>query len=158
MAQAARLVNQVSKTGSYPIEFLEPSIHSLFVFDPEGRLLLQRSIVTHGCFIRSDDPKQQVVEVLRRFDLAGDIRPLTRCIRCNGTLLVVDKAHVYHRLEPKTQRYYEDFRMCGNCRQVYWKGSHWESMRQQIEAICPDAYLDARAPLESAVRTQAGPR
>lgn len=36
VAQAARLVDQVSKTGSYPIEFLEPSIHSLFVFDPEN--------------------------------------------------------------------------------------------------------------------------
>jgi high frequency lysogenization protein len=33
VAQAARLVDQVSKTGSYPIEFLEPSIHSLFEFD-----------------------------------------------------------------------------------------------------------------------------
>lgn len=34
VAQAARLVDQVSKTGSYPVEFLEPSIHSLFEFDP----------------------------------------------------------------------------------------------------------------------------
>ena len=33
VAQVARLVDQVSKTGSYPIEFLEPSIHSLFEFD-----------------------------------------------------------------------------------------------------------------------------
>lgn len=33
VAQAARLVDQVSKTGSYPIEFLEHSIHSLFTFD-----------------------------------------------------------------------------------------------------------------------------
>ena len=97
------------------------------------RLLLQRSIVTHGYFIRSDDPKQQVVEVLRRFDLGGDIRPLTRCIRCNGKLSVVDKDRVYHRLEPKTQRYYEEFRICDNCRQVYWKGSHFRKMNRLID-------------------------
>lgn len=36
VAQAARMVDQISKTGSYPIEFLEPSIHSLFEFDPDG--------------------------------------------------------------------------------------------------------------------------
>lgn len=36
VAQAARLVDQVSKTGSYPLEFLEPSIHSLFVFEPDS--------------------------------------------------------------------------------------------------------------------------
>ena len=34
VAQAARLVDQVSRTGSYPVEFLEPSIHSLFEFEP----------------------------------------------------------------------------------------------------------------------------
>jgi high frequency lysogenization protein len=36
VAQAARLVDQISKTGSYPMEFLAPSIHSLFEFDPES--------------------------------------------------------------------------------------------------------------------------
>jgi high frequency lysogenization protein len=36
VAQAARLVDQISKTGSYPLEFLEPSIHSLFVFSPDS--------------------------------------------------------------------------------------------------------------------------
>jgi high frequency lysogenization protein len=36
VAQAARLVDQISRTGSYPVEFLEPSIHSLFVFDPDS--------------------------------------------------------------------------------------------------------------------------
>ena len=35
VAQAARMVDQISKTGSYPVEFLEPSIHSLFVFSPD---------------------------------------------------------------------------------------------------------------------------
>ena len=33
VAQAARMVDQISKSGSYPAEFLEPSINSLFVFD-----------------------------------------------------------------------------------------------------------------------------
>jgi high frequency lysogenization protein len=36
VAQAARLVDQISKTGSYPLEFLEPSVHSLFEFDADS--------------------------------------------------------------------------------------------------------------------------
>ena len=36
VAQAARLVDQVSKTGSYPLEFLTPSISSLFQFDADS--------------------------------------------------------------------------------------------------------------------------
>ncbi len=38
VAQAARLVDQISKTGSYPLEFLEASIHSLFEFDADSVL------------------------------------------------------------------------------------------------------------------------
>ena len=53
VAQAARLVDQVSKTGSYPIEFLEPSIHSLFVFDPET---LDIKFLSVGHFLRQHDP------------------------------------------------------------------------------------------------------
>ena len=33
VAQAARIVDQISRTGTYPLEFLEASIHSLFSFD-----------------------------------------------------------------------------------------------------------------------------
>ena len=36
VAQAARIVDQVAKSGSYPMEFLEASIHSLFVFEPDS--------------------------------------------------------------------------------------------------------------------------
>lgn len=36
VAQVARLVDQISKTGSYPLEFLESSIHSLFEFDADS--------------------------------------------------------------------------------------------------------------------------
>jgi Uncharacterized protein involved in purine metabolism len=33
VAQAARIVDQLSRTGTYPLEFLEASVHSLFSFD-----------------------------------------------------------------------------------------------------------------------------
>jgi len=34
VAQAARLVDQIARTGSCPVEFVEASVHSLFVFEP----------------------------------------------------------------------------------------------------------------------------
>lgn len=36
VAQAARLVDQISKTGSYPLEFLGPSVNSLFAFEADS--------------------------------------------------------------------------------------------------------------------------
>ena len=36
VAQAARIVDQLSRTGSYPLDFLEASVRSLFSFDAPG--------------------------------------------------------------------------------------------------------------------------
>ena len=92
------------------------------------RLLLHRRIITHGYYVRSTDPLKQVGEVLQRFDLYNDIKPLGRCIRCNGILTEVEKDAIIDRLEPKTRRYYNHFRICRACDQIYWEGSHFRKM------------------------------
>jgi uncharacterized protein with PIN domain len=102
------------------------------------RALLQRRIVTRGCFIRALEPRQQVIEVLRRFDLAGDVRPLTRCTRCNGLLQDTEKDAVSARLAPRTRRYYRRFRLCPDCGQIYWRGSHFDKMTRLIETLTRD--------------------
>lgn len=99
------------------------------------RGLLKRSIVVYGYYVRETDPPRQIVEVLRRYDLAGAITPLRRCIRCNGLLHAVQKADVTDRLAPKTREYYQEFSICAACDQVYWKGSHYERMRQFVKSL-----------------------
>jgi uncharacterized protein with PIN domain len=99
------------------------------------RLLLQRKIITRGYFVRATLPLEQTVEVLRRFDLSGNIRPLGRCIRCNGLLETIGKDAIEARLEPKTRRYYRRFRICPDCGQIYWRGSHFRQMTQLIDAL-----------------------
>ncbi len=102
------------------------------------RRLLHRKIITHGCYIRADSPKEQVREVLRRLDLYTMAKPYTRCTRCNGLLKSVEKHAVDHRLEPKTRRYYQDFRQCGMCGQVYWQGSHHHRAQKLIKDLLTD--------------------
>ena len=99
------------------------------------RRLLHRKIITHGFYVRADSPKEQVREVLRRMNLHGLARPFTRCTRCNGLLHNVNKKAVDHRLEPKTRRYYHDFRQCQACGQVYWQGSHHARAQRLIEQL-----------------------
>jgi uncharacterized protein len=99
------------------------------------RLLLQRRIITRGYFIRAVQPLEQTIEVLRRFDLSGDITPLARCIRCNGLLEDIEKDTIEARLEPRTRRYYQDFRICPDCGQIYWRGSHFRKMTGLIDAL-----------------------
>ncbi|MGD2112293.1 MAG: Mut7-C RNAse domain-containing protein [Gammaproteobacteria bacterium] len=89
------------------------------------RALLQQRVITHGYFVRSDQPLEQVREVLARLDLYRLVRPFTRCTRCNGRLERVDKQAVLAELQPRTREYYNEFQRCTCCGQIYWKGSHF---------------------------------
>lgn len=100
------------------------------VLTRDRRLLFIKRI-THGYWVRSVQPHEQVQEVLSRFDLSRQIKPFRRCIACNGLLQAVDKASVFHQLEPKTQLYYQHFYRCGDCGKVYWEGSHVADMRER---------------------------
>jgi uncharacterized protein with PIN domain len=86
--------------------------------------LLKRGSVTHGCFVRSTDPRVQIGEIVRRFQLVDRIDPYTRCLACNGSLEPVDEEDVADRLPPKTRELYHEYRSCTTCRKIYWRGAH----------------------------------
>jgi uncharacterized protein len=99
------------------------------------RGLLKRRAVSHGLFVRSDRPFEQVIEVLRRLHLADRLAPFTRCLRCGDTLAVVRKAEVLDRLEPLTRQHYDEFSRCTGCGQVYWRGSHHERLAALVDRM-----------------------
>ena len=99
------------------------------------RGLLKRRAVTHGYCVRESAPRLQLVEVLRRFDLAGSISPFTRCIRCNGLLEKVDKEQILDAVPPKSRLHADRFQRCRECRQVYWSGSHYRRMERFLEQV-----------------------
>lgn len=108
----------------------------------EGRILLtrdrgllKRSAITHGYYVRETNPRYQLTEVMRRFDLSGATAPFRRCLRCNGLLRPVNKEEVSDRLPPRTKGYYDEFHACGSCGQVYWKGSHYRRMEGFVERM-----------------------
>jgi uncharacterized protein with PIN domain len=108
----------------------------------EKRIILTRDIgmlkindVTHGYWIRSQDPKKQVQEVVSRFDLKSSIKPFHRCMTCNGIIEKVDKESIRDDLDGNTEKYYNDFYRCGSCGKLYWQGSHYEKMKKFIEEL-----------------------
>jgi len=99
------------------------------------RGLLKRSQVIFGYCLRSVDPNEQLKSVILRFNLSQDIDPWKRCLRCNGNLQPVEKRTIIDRLEPKTKRYFETFWQCGDCQQIYWRGSHFGKLQGFIDNI-----------------------
>jgi uncharacterized protein with PIN domain len=119
-----------------------PDEELAFVSSTEERILLtrdlgllKRSIVTYGYFVRQTNPRQQVAEILRRYNLSGKITPLQRCIRCNGRLAPVAKEAVAERLASQTRELYHEFSECKACNQLYWKGSHYDRMWEFISDV-----------------------
>jgi len=93
------------------------------------------AVLRHGYYLRSQDPLEQALEVMRRFDLQSVVAPFTRCLRCNSSLEPAEKEKVIGQLEPLTKIYYEQFRRCSGCGQIYWSGSHFAKLQKRIEAI-----------------------
>lgn len=102
------------------------------------RRLLMRRVIDRGQLIRSQNPDEQLAEVIKRFDLGRQLQPFTRCARCNGILERVEKAAVLPLLEPKTKLYFEDFFQCRSCRQVYWPGSHLAAIKELVMKYTSD--------------------
>jgi uncharacterized protein with PIN domain len=98
------------------------------------RELLKRTVISHGYWIRSDQPLEQLIEVLQRFDLRTKIRPFTLCLRCNAGLEDIEAVKVASSVPPYVAQTYDHFRTCPECGRVYWQGSHWENMSRLLEA------------------------
>lgn len=97
------------------------------------RGLLRRREIWSGAYIYSDQPEQQLRDVLERF--APDLTPWTRCVACNGPLTDTDKDSVRDRLQHGTQKSYDVFARCTACDRVYWRGAH----HARLEALVADA-------------------
>lgn len=95
--------------------------------------LLKRKRVLRGYFVRSTNPKDQIKEIIHRFDLQNNICSFTRCLECNGLIMEVSKTDIYDKLQPNTKKYFSKFFQCGVCKKIYWQGSHYENMIKEIK-------------------------
>jgi hypothetical protein len=98
------------------------------------RYLLMRTAVERGYWVRSTEPKQQLLEVVKRFDLPGSMRPFTRCLECNTSLENASREAVWERLPPKI-RHKKIFAVCSSCQRIYWEGSHHERMSESLSWV-----------------------
>lgn len=108
----------------------------------ENRIILTRDYgilkhkqVTHGYFVRSQDSKTQLKEVIQRFDLKHKIKPFSRCSVCNGMVQKIEKKKIEHLLLEKTKNHFHQFFQCNTCQKIYWKGSHYEDIKRLIRDI-----------------------
>jgi len=103
------------------------------------RGLLKHGAVTHGYWVRETNSRRQIAEIMHRFQLAGAIRPFTRCMACNGVLARVSKEQARNSVPDGSMARYDEFHRCEQCDRFYWKGTHYARMHRWIEELTTEA-------------------
>ncbi|MBA3045039.1 MAG: Mut7-C RNAse domain-containing protein [Candidatus Thermoplasmatota archaeon] len=60
---------------------------------------------------------------------------LTRCLECNSVLQTADKISVAEEVPEAVFSKLNEFWKCPGCKKVYWKGSHYDKMRDEANKI-----------------------
>jgi protein-L-isoaspartate(D-aspartate) O-methyltransferase len=133
----------------YDVRYERSLEDSLLVADAvnEGRILLTRDrrlVERRACrryvLLSSDDPWEQLEEVIRVLDLpVEEDRWLQRCLECNGTLEEADREDVKGEVPPYVYAHHEHFARCADCQQIYWRGTHVSGMLEKLRELSENA-------------------
>jgi len=94
------------------------------------RRLVERRLARNHLLIRSDEPGEQVRQVLDEAGIRPDPERLfARCLRCNTPLQPLPADAARARVPPFVARTQEAFRTCPACGRIYWRSTHVERMR-----------------------------
>jgi hypothetical protein len=107
----------------------------------EGRLLLTRntrlaSAMPRGLLLKENNPRVQLKKVLAFFHIKPDITLFfSRCHLCNEKVIPIEKKAVYGKVPDYVWSRHEDFSICPACEKVYWKGSHVERFKKDLQGL-----------------------
>ncbi|MBA7586611.1 hypothetical protein ES708_28613 [subsurface metagenome] len=118
--------------------------HMVAIAVKEGRVLLtkdtqimKRRVVTSGrlkaIFIETDEPEQQMCQVIESLNLDCWFRPFAICLECNQPLVERSRQEVKDLVPPYVFQTQEQYMECPVCHRIYWRGTHWQAMTKNLK-------------------------
>ncbi len=109
----------------------------------EGRVLItkdtqimKRGVITRGqlkaILIQSDQPEQQMQQVVANLNLDCCFKPFSVCLECNKPLEEKSKEQSKDLVPPYVFRTQNQFMECPSCHRIYWRGTHWQRMKEKL--------------------------
>jgi uncharacterized protein with PIN domain len=86
-------------------------------------------------FVRGDDFRDQVRQVVAAFAIDPCAHFLSRCLECNIHLVNVAREEAAERVPPYVLATQEDFQRCPACDRLYWRGTHRARMAEELERM-----------------------
>lgn len=98
--------------------------------------LVERVMVQDFILIKSDNAEQQLKMVINDWSLSPDPALfLTRCLDCNRLLEDIAKQAIEARVWPYVFENHDRFKICPECKRLYWEGDHVRAMRARFEKL-----------------------
>ncbi len=124
-------------TGSDDWEMVVTALREERVVVTKDSQIMKRGVITSGrlkaVLITSDEPEQQMKQVIETLDLDCQFRPFSICLECNQPLVERSKEDVEKLVPPHVFQAQEQYVECPVCHRIYWKGTHWQAMTRKIE-------------------------
>ena len=101
----------------------------------KDRHIMRRRVVAAGqvkaVLVSSDDFREQMQQLTETLGLTFR-NGFTLCIECNEPLRRISKEQVGNRVPPFVFSTQHQFNECPGCGKLYWRGTHWRNMRQEL--------------------------
>ena len=86
--------------------------------------------------IESDQPWEQLKQVVTALRVSEkDLHLFSRCIRCNLSIIELDKDMVRGKVPDFVWETQDSFSRCPACERIFWSGSHLERSRQRVQRL-----------------------
>ena len=95
-------------------------------------LMLARKEFKNGTlknlYIKDEKLKNQLEQI--KSDLKISLEPnLVRCVECNQLLIRVEKEDIKNKIPPYVFKTQKSFLYCKKCDKYYWKGTHYQNIK-----------------------------
>jgi uncharacterized protein len=115
-------------------EIVDVAVSQKRIVLTRDRGILRNGRVTHGHWLRAEEPLSQLEEIVRALDLGARIRPYTRCLKCSASLEIIGREVARSHVPPRVHRSFREFARCTGCGRVFWPGSHTRRLDAVIAA------------------------
>jgi uncharacterized protein with PIN domain len=102
------------------------------------RNLVERKSAKNSLFIESSDYKEQLRQVIIRYNIDYKSRIFTRCILCNEHIDTIEKERIKNIVPQYVYMNHDKFYNCRRCSRIYWSGTHRIKIISKLNEILKD--------------------
>ncbi len=109
-------------------------LENRIILSRDTRLLVRRS-VRMFIFLESEKIDEQIRQIFMATQTSRLPALLGRCVCCNTVLSEVSREEARRDVPPYVYQTHTQFKLCPDCRKVYWPGTHRQSIVRTLEKL-----------------------